>query len=83
VDLSPSGAKLATQHRLEPRSQILVHSEAFGRMGMASIRYCRREGMKYSVGLEFGAVFELSDPVRKKILDRVLRKTADPPDPAL
>lgn len=74
VDLSPSGAKLETRDRLEVRSSILVQSNQFGRMGMASIRYCVRQGMKYEVGLEFGGTFELSDPVRRKILDAVLDK---------
>jgi hypothetical protein len=39
---------------------------------MASIRYCRREGMKYNIGLEFEVAFGLSDPVRRTILERVL-----------
>lgn len=76
VDLSASGAKLETQDRLEPRSNVLVNSEQFGRMGNASIRYCRREGMKYSVGLEFSSAFGLSDPMRQKILSGVLRPDA-------
>jgi hypothetical protein len=42
VNLSPSGAKLETKDRLEPRTMVLVHSERFGRMGMASIRYARK-----------------------------------------
>jgi hypothetical protein len=74
VNLSPSGAKLETRDRLEVRASVLVHSEHFGRMGLASIRYCVRKGMKYEVGLEFGATFGLSDPVRRKILDSVLDK---------
>lgn len=73
VNLSPSGAKLEVRDRLEPRSTILLHSEEFGRMGTASIRYCNRRAMKYEVGLEFSSVFGLSDPVRRKILDSVLR----------
>jgi hypothetical protein len=72
VDLSPSGARLETKDRLAIRENVLVHSEKFGRMGLASIRYCVREGMKYSVGMQFSAILRLSDPVRKKILDGVL-----------
>jgi hypothetical protein len=71
VDLSPSGAKLETRDRLAVRDNVLVHSEKFGRMGLASIRYCVRTGMKYEVGVEFAAAFRLSDPARKKILDSV------------
>jgi hypothetical protein len=71
VDLSPSGAKLETKDRLTVRDNVLVQSEKFGRMGLASIRYCVRTGMKYEVGVEFAAAFRLSDPARKRILDSV------------
>ncbi len=71
VDLSSSGAKLETRDRLAVRDNVLVHSEKFGRMGLASIRYCVRTGMKYEVGVEFATAFRLSDPARKKILDSV------------
>jgi PilZ domain len=79
VNLSPSGAKLETKDRLESRAMVLVHSERFGRMGMASIRYCVRKTMKYEVGLQFSVTFGLSDPVRKKILDTVLDSTEPRP----
>jgi hypothetical protein len=75
VNLSPSGAKLETKDRLEAHTMVLVHSDRFGRMGMASIRYCARRTMKFEVGLEFSVTFGLSDPVRKKILDGVLEKS--------
>jgi hypothetical protein len=73
VDLSPSGARLETRDKLAVRENVLVHSEKFGRMGLASIRYCVRLGMKYSVGMQFAATFRLSDPVRKKILNGVVQ----------
>jgi hypothetical protein len=79
VDLSPSGARLETKDKLELRSTILLHSEQFGRMGTASVRYCALHGMTYRVGLQFSTAFRLSDPVRKKALDLV-RKTAVAPD---
>jgi hypothetical protein len=71
VNLSSSGAKLETKDRLAVRDNVLVQSEKFGRMGLASIRYCVRTGMKYEVGVEFAAALRLSDPARKKILDSV------------
>src|SRR5580658_6172473 len=71
VDLSPSGAKLETKNRIEVRANILVQSAYFGRMGMASIRYCARKGMNYEVGLQFAATFGLSDPARRKILEEI------------
>jgi Tfp pilus assembly protein PilV len=73
VDLSPSGAGLETRDKLETRSTVLVHSEQFGRMGLASIRRCTREGMKYNVGLEFSTAFGMSSPIRRKALERVQR----------
>ena len=72
VNLSPSGAKVETKDRLELRTNVVVHSNHFGRMGLASIRYCTRKVMIYEVGLEFTTKFVLSDPVRKQILERVL-----------
>jgi hypothetical protein len=74
VDLSPSGAKLETIDKLAIRSHVLVQSEEFGRMGVASVRYCVRQGMKYEVGLQFSTSFGLSDPMRKKALNRVLKR---------
>jgi hypothetical protein len=76
VDLSASGIKLETQDRYEPQTSVLVQCDQFGRMGNASIRYCRRERMKYAVGLEFTAAFGLGDPVRRKILTGVLKRDA-------
>jgi len=76
VNLSPTGAKLETKDPLELRACGLMHSSEFGRMGMASVRYCRRNLMKYEVGLQFGATFALGDPVRRQMLERVLTKSA-------
>lgn len=74
VDLSASGARVETRDPLDLRSMVLVTSDQFGRMGNATVRYCRREGMKYIVGLQFSTAFGLSDPVRKAALDKVLLK---------
>jgi hypothetical protein len=73
VDLSPSGARLETRDKLETRLAVLVHSERFGRMGLASIRHCTRQGMKYDVGLEFSTAFGMSSPTRRKALEQVRR----------
>ncbi len=76
VDLSSAGAQLETKDRIEHRSTVLVHSEQFGRMGMAVVRYCKRDGMKYKVGLQFIGAFGLSDPARKSVLDQVRSRDA-------
>jgi hypothetical protein len=49
----------------------------FGSMGNASVRYCRRRPMKYAVGFQFSITFGLGDPVRRRILEKVLIKADD------
>ena len=74
TDLSGSGAHVETKDQFAPQTQVLMASESFGRMGHATVRYCRRDGMKYKVGLSFTSMLQLSDPVRKKIVEQVLQK---------
>lgn len=77
VDLSPSGARLEMKDPVEARIHVLVESRQFGRMGMASIRYCARIRMKYDVGLQFNVPFILSNPLRQGILATVLRTKSE------
>lgn len=72
LDLSASGAHVETIDVFEPQTRVLVHSDGFGRMGHASVRYCRRQGMKYKVGLQFSSVLVLSDSMRRKILEKAI-----------
>lgn len=73
LNLSATGALLETRDRLEAGTTVLVLSEHFGRMGMACVRHCTRNLLKYEVGLRFGSVFALSDQARRRILDGVIR----------
>jgi hypothetical protein len=43
---------------------------------MAVVRYCKRDGMKYRVGLQFIGAFGLSDPARKSVLEQVRSRGA-------
>ena len=72
TDLSASGLKLEMQVPVEVRTMVLVSCEQFGRMGLATVRYCRREGMKYSVGLQFSVQLALSDRSRQEMLGKVV-----------
>jgi hypothetical protein len=76
LDLSSSGIRIETRDTLTQGQMVVIQSDHFGRMGHASVRYCRREAMKYVVGLQFTTLFELGDPVRRKILDGVLSKAS-------
>jgi hypothetical protein len=76
VDLSASGAKLETQNAVQPGTTVLVHSEHFGRMGLAVVKYCNRNTMKYEIGVCFGVALQLSDPARRRILEGLIRTPA-------
>ncbi len=69
-NLSASGALIETDYPLQPQSGVMVHSDSFGRMGHAVVRYCRRQTMKYNVGLMFSADLALSDSMRKEIFEK-------------
>lgn len=75
-DLSSTGLRVETTDALEVRATVLVTSETFGRMGHASVRYCRREGMKYVVGLHFNVPFSLNSGSHKAMLDKAVASAA-------
>ncbi len=82
IDLSPEGIKVEARERVESGTMVLVTCDEFGRMGLATVRYSRRDKINCMLGLRFGAAFSVSDPARRKILAGVLqRETADPPTP--
>jgi hypothetical protein len=74
-NLSASGAHVETTDPFAPYTQVLVSSENFGRLGHASIRYCRRQGMRYRIGLQFTSALVLSDAMRKKMLAQAIGET--------
>ncbi len=77
LDLSSAGIRIEARDKLTLHQMVLVQSDQFGRMGHASVRYCRREPMSYSIGLQFSAPFGLGDPVRRKTLEGVLSKASE------
>lgn len=74
TNLSASGAQMETLDPFTARAAVVVTSEHFGRMGHAIVRYCRRTGMQYEVGLQFTEAFRLGDPSRQAILQQILKK---------
>jgi hypothetical protein len=75
LDISASGAHMETIDPFPPQTCVVVHSDGFGRMGHASVRYCRRVGMKYRVGLQFTSALALSDAMRKKFLADAIQES--------
>ncbi len=76
VDLSASEVRLETIDPLQPGTAVLVLSNHFGRLGTAAVKYCRRNTMRYEVGVSFGVALQLSDPARRRILEGLMRRTA-------
>ena len=68
TDLSSFGAQVETKEPLDLRMNVMLSSKEYGRMGHASIRYCRRTGMKYVVGLQFSVQLRLAGSARGEML---------------
>jgi hypothetical protein len=52
-DISESGIGLQIPEPVPVRSFVTLCAEKLGIHGQASVRYCSRQGMKYSIGVEF------------------------------
>jgi hypothetical protein len=53
IDISESGVRFAMPERVELRSVVSVSCTAVRLHGQGTVRFCRREGNKYLVGVEF------------------------------
>jgi hypothetical protein len=72
VDLSSEGMAVEVKDRVSQGAVVQVESEEFGRMGLAKVRFCRRDQMRYLIGFQFSAPFGMSNPARRKIIERVM-----------
>src|SRR5579862_399169 len=52
-DVSPRGAMVECSEPIAVRSSVYLSAPSHGLMGNATVRYCRRKGMKFTIGLEF------------------------------
>ena len=68
LNLSQQGAGIECNQPIEARTMVYLQAPAYGLMGNASVRYCRRAGLKYRMGLLFSVSPTLADPARKKSL---------------
>jgi hypothetical protein len=68
LDLSDQGARIECEAPIESRTRVYVRAAAYGLMGNASVRYCRRSGMKHMVGLLFSSVAGEADEGRKRLI---------------
>jgi hypothetical protein len=77
TDFSASGMRVEVRDHLEVRSTVMVSSPDLGRLGHGVVRYCRREAMKYVVGLHFFVQIKLAGHARSRLLSD-LRGATDP-----
>jgi len=67
VDVSDRGARVECTELLAARSNVYLQAPSYGQMGNATVRYCRRQGLKYSIGLEFTWAAALAEEGRKRV----------------
>lgn len=71
MDLSAEGARLLTDVPIAARTGVTLTSAEFGNLGNAKVRHCVREGLKYSLGVEFTSSLPLSGQGRKRCLEEI------------
>ena len=68
VDLSEEGARIECELPIEARTQVYIQAPAYGLMGNATVRYCRRSGLKHTIGLMFSSATSQAETGRKRCL---------------
>jgi hypothetical protein len=68
LDLSDMGARIECESAIEFRTNVFVDAPAHGLMGNASVRFCRRSGMKHIIGLLFSAPASQADEGRRRLI---------------
>jgi len=70
VDLSDQGARIECELPIDLHTNVYLQAPAYGLLGNASVRYCRRSGIRHVVGLLFSSVVSQADRGRKRCLDQ-------------
>jgi hypothetical protein len=71
LDISDLGARIECEPAIDSRTNVFVEAPAHGLLGNASVRYCRRSGMKHIIGLMFSAPASQADEGRKRLIRSV------------
>lgn len=61
LNCSRSGLGMEAKEAVETRTMVQVQSGGSRQLGLASVRYCARKGMRFVVGLEFTRGFRWQD----------------------
>jgi|SRR5580658_8616576 hypothetical protein len=68
LDLSEQGARIVCEHPIEFRTNVYLQAPAHGLMGNATVRYCRRSGIKHVIGLLFSSAASEADQGRRRLI---------------
>jgi hypothetical protein len=68
LDLSDQGARIECEQPIDFHTNVYLRAPAHGLMGNATVRYCRRSGMKHFVGLLFSSVASQAEEGRKRLI---------------
>ena len=70
IDLSEQGARIECEQPIDLQTNVYLQAPRYGLMGNASVRYCRRSGIKHIVGLLFSSAASQADQGRKRLIRR-------------
>lgn len=70
TELSDQGARIECDEAIDLRTSVYLQAPAHGLMGNATVRYCRRSGLKHIVGLLFSSAASQADQGRKRLIQR-------------
>jgi hypothetical protein len=68
LDISDLGARIECEPAIDSRTNVFVEAPAHGLLGNASVRYCRRSGMKHIVGLLFSSAAREAEQGRRRLI---------------
>jgi hypothetical protein len=68
LDLSEQGARVECESPIDFRMNVYLQAPAYGLMGNATVRYCRRSGMKHIVGLLFSSAAREAEQGRRRLI---------------
>ncbi|MGA2134121.1 MAG: PilZ domain-containing protein [Bryobacteraceae bacterium] len=66
-EVSLHGARVECSEAVLARSSVYLNAPSHGLMGNATVRYCRRQGLKFAIGLEFTWAAALAEEGRKRM----------------
>ena len=67
-EVSLHGARVECAEPIEVRSNVYLNTVSHGLIGNATVRYCRRQGMKYVIGLQFTSTVSLAEEGKRQAI---------------